>query len=493
MVSNNEEGVDMDVKCPQHDLLLATEETVLRIGDTIHSCVIGICPQCNIRYIDRQFFPLSSTFHTNGVTYQYLRRMTRTSKRAQREALCTAEIQRRKSELSEEKRSARELAIIETKSRILSGVYKVYRAKEVQFVKKIPVLCPKDGDELLEVKNTIFHIHGMDVKALAHCCIRCGTAYLLEKRQSEFTKKVASKESPKSSPNSDTILPTPIMPAHLPYSVILSATIRKVDTKNSETITIVSSIEEQDSKRGIYWVGRSKAAAILYAIQTNFTNCRFEHKGINYEVISYKGSHNLAKYLRIISRFCDPAAPQTVHIFAHKNISRFQVEDYEAVTAMIPCADKAFPVATTVYYEKKTSRYFINEETYKSLRNRHGLPHLRLRSAADVVSFGTGFATLKPNSELNLLGYNVNATEGLTTAERRKKLQDIIDTGALKKVEVMNHIEWCIKSHKNIPNHENAVSKWREDLAFISKYKANAQRIVWIKNIQSRFSGSKPL
>ena len=113
-----------------------------------------------------------------------------------------------------------------------------------------------------------------------------------------------------------------------------------------------------------------------------------------------------------------------------------------------------------------------------------------MQAAADVVPFGDGFAALKPNSELNLLGYNVNATEALTTAERRKKLQDIIDTGALKKVEVMNHIEWCIKSHKNIPNHENAVSKWKEDLLFVQKYKANAQRIVWIKNIQSKYSSA---
>lgn len=100
---------------------------------------------------------------------------------------------------------------------------------------------------------------------------------------------------------------------------------------------------------------------------------------------------------------------------------------------------------------------------------------------------------MKPHSELNLLGYSVNSADGLTTEERQKKLADIIDSGVLRKVEVMNHIEWCINTHQNIPNHENAVSKWKEDLSFVRKYKANAQRIVWIKNIQSRFSEIMPL
>ena len=515
----------MDVKCPQHDHLLATQEIILRIGEKDFHCIIGLCPQCNVRYINRQFFKSCNTFHLDGTAYQYLKKlrksseqqseqptdaptpqriaspstsqqpkMTKAAKLAQKEAIRAAEIKQKKLRIEEEKRKTHEAAILQTKDRILSGEYKLYHAKSVRFVKKIPSTCPMDGDELLDIKNTCFNMHGRDIKTAAHCCIRCGTAYLLEKRKNQFLPK----RPPKISQNTILINENEVssLIAHSKIqtrdSAIVEAKIRRLGDTNIQTITVVTSPEDQSSKDGIYWIGRNMSAAVLFAIQID-PKCRFEYKGFDYEVVSYKGSRNLHKYLRIISRFCDPVVPRTIHIFAHKNILKFQSDDYEAVTAMIPCASKIFPVATTVYYEKKTSRYFINEDTYKSLRDSYGLPHLRLRAAADVVSFGSGFATLKPNSELNLLGYNVNAVEGLTTAERRKKLGNILDSGVLRKVEVMNHIEWCIKSHQNIPNHENAVSKWKEDLLFVQKYKADSQRIVWIKNIQSKFSERKPL
>lgn len=482
----------MDIKCPQHNLLLTTEKTTLRISGTEYSCVIGSCPQCATRYINRQLFSSCSTLNVDGISYQYLKKMHTAFPVSQKSV--DAEASARKQAEEQRVFKAREASILEAKERIITGVYKAYHTKEICYVKGIPTTCPKDGDDIFDVKKACIYIQGAEIKTAAHCCIRCGTAYILEKRKAKLMKKVAGEEPQIPVPDKEDETSTSNTTTHLlaPASTILEARIRKLGEKNTQTVMVVTSFEEQSSKEGIYWVGRSMPAAILYAIHTD-PKCRFEHKGVQYEVVSYKGSADLYKYLRIISRFCDPAAPRTIHVFAHKSISSFQNDDYEAVTAMIPCADRAFPVATTVYYEKKTSRYFMNEEQYKGLRDRYGLPHLRLRAAGEVVSFGDGFAELKPNSELNLLGYNVNASEGLTTDERRKKLGDIIDSGVLRKVEVMNHIEWCIKSHKNILNHENAVSKWREDLLFVQKYKMDAQRIVWIKNIQSQYTTSKPL
>lgn len=502
----------MDIKCPYHEHILVTQETVLPFDGKDVPCVIGICPQCEIYYINRLSPESRNIFHINGNKYQYLKQMQnafsdpnakskkvsvpskKECKFSKSKAANTnkneSHAPRLQGKANENTIETREAAILQTKGRILSGTYKSYHAKSVRFVKEIPSVCLIDGDELLDVKHTCFIMHGKDVKTAAHCCIRCGTAYLLEKREKEFLRKGIAKSSPEpfeikvdASPSKE-LIPT------IPSDAILLAEILKLGTKNTETVIIVPSSQKQNSKEGIYWVGRSKATAILYALQADPKH-HFKYEGDEYKITSYKELCDLPKYLGIISRFCKPEFPQTVHIFAHKHISKFHDDEYEDVTAMIPCTDRAFPIATTVYYEKKTSRYFMNEDTYKFLRDSYGLPHLRLLAAADVISLGKGFTTLKPNSELNLLGYNVNATEGLTTAERRKKLCDIFDSGVLRKSEVMNHIEWCIKSHKNIPNHENAVSKWKEDLQFVQKYKANAQRIVWIKKIQSKFSSAE--
>ena len=215
----------MDVKCPYHDHILTTQETVLYIEGKGYPCVIGLCPQCEIHYINRLSSKSRNIFHINGTKYQYLKRLhaafpvldaksehalfiptqkehgfsdSKTSNTHKEEIISkkkdrhAAERQQKKQTITSE---TREAAILQIKDRILSGAYKSYHAKSVRFVEKTPSNCPLDGDELLDIKNTCFNIQGRDVKAAAHCCIRCGTAYLLEKRKEDFQKSLLQKHS----------------------------------------------------------------------------------------------------------------------------------------------------------------------------------------------------------------------------------------------------------------------------------------------------------
>lgn len=351
----------MDIKCPQHGHLLTREDITLCLSGKEYHCVVGLCPQCNVRYINRQLFQ-SNIFRINGVRYQYLKKMHKAFPVSQMNA--GSEVLARKQGEEKKVHEAREASIAETKERITTGVYKSYHAKEVCFVKKIPAVCPQDGDEILNVKKTRILLHDTEFKTAAHCCIRCGTAYLLQGRKNQFQKKNASEGSENAVLSNEGEGNKSGMDSKIQTlaSAIVEAKIRKLGECGTETVIVVTSPEEQLSKEGLYWIGRNLSAAVLFAIQID-PRCQFEYKGAHYEVVSYKGSYDLHKYLRIIARFCDPAAPRTVHIFAHKSVPRFQGDDYEAVTAMIPCAGKVFPVATTVYYEKKTSRYFMNEDT----------------------------------------------------------------------------------------------------------------------------------
>ena len=95
---------------------------------------------------------------------------------------------------------------------------------------------------------------------------------------------------------------------------------------------------------------------------------------------------------------------------------------------------------------------------------------------------------MKPHSELNLLGYNVNVAEGLSIESRRKILRDAIDSGVLWKGEVINHLEWLIHMGANNPKMENSVGEWRSDLMYISEYRATEQRKIWVSKFKSRFS-----
>ena len=111
-------------------------------------------------------------------------------------------------------------------------------------------------------------------------------------------------------------------------------------------------------------------------------------------------------------------------------------------------------------------------------REKYGLPYLRLRTDARVSGSGR-YATFRQNSELYLLGYSVSTVDGLDANSRRKLLAKIIDSKILPKHDIINHLEWLISSRSGMNNMDNAVSEWKADLLFVSKYNMNEQRSIW--------------
>ena len=77
---------------------------------------------------------------------------------------------------------------------------------------------------------------------------------------------------------------------------------------------------------------------------------------------------------------------------------------------------------------------------------------------------------MNEESELYCYGYNVNQTENLTTDQRRKILTLLIDNNLMSKNKIMNHLSYLINSRRNMNNFRYAISKWKEDNEFISKY-----------------------
>lgn len=273
----------------------------------------------------------------------------------------------------------------------------------------------------------------------------------------------------------------------LPRSTILVALLSVIDYGDIGYVVVVANEHEQNSEAGIYWVGRTLPSMVLTAIGTESRRC-FQYKDVRYKVENYEAFQDTKKYLDIIARFCSPASPQTIYVFAQKNLEHFQCENYELVTAMVPCSNSPFPAPITVYYEKLTHRYFINESSYTLARQRYGLPYLRLGLSMEGIIHGS-FGSLKEHSELYLLGYSVSTLDGMDTEGRRKLLSEIIDSGVLPKQEIMIHLEWLINTRNGMTHMKNAVDEWKSDLVFISQYHVSSQREIWVNAFKSKYSG----
>lgn len=199
----------------------------------------------------------------------------------------------------------------------------------------------------------------------------------------------------------------------------------------------------------------------------------FSSKYGTIKIHNYKVWPGQEHHLDGFTKFSNPDKIQDITIMSQKNLDR-DSEEYEMVTALVYCANREEPVYIDVYYSKRQNKYFINEESYRQYRARYGLPYVHLM--VDEYDGDMDYGNLRKNSELNLYGYTVAKTAEMTTGERQRLLQQLIDNGLMSKHQIVNHLEWLIHRQSGRIRMEDACDCWREDLHFVNNYRLNAQR-----------------
>ena len=136
---------------------------------------------------------------------------------------------------------------------------------------------------------------------------------------------------------------------------------------------------------------------------------------------------------------------------------------------VIPDTTRALLVNEKKYIDLPTfkcltcGRTFIGEQSLKLFVCEYGLPLVSREYDSsyeiDYSSFGV--------SELYTYGYNVRQ-EGMSKEERRALLICLLETGKMKKFDIVRDIEKAIKLFENRPQDALAVHKWREDLNFVN-------------------------
>lgn len=76
-----------------------------------------------------------------------------------------------------------------------------------------------------------------------------------------------------------------------------------------------------------------------------------------------------------------------------------------------------------------------------------------------------GFAA---DSLLSRCGYSVKATEN--QADRQAVLRYILDSKKATKWEITEMITGFIRVRQNMPNMQGAITRWREDIAYVANY-----------------------
>lgn len=521
----------MAVVCPKHGIELAINHEELNLPQGPSSVVTGTCPKCRVKYVNRTLMAACEQFSVDGTTYAFLqplgkeypfdpeaeRRALEAARKkaeadriqAEREQQLTGSVfkkdgtqkeqatkgteQKKKKYKTSKSKKLTAYQALEHKIKIDPN-YK-FRPRYVAFCDEIPMSCPIDGKKLQKVN---IRLEGLNLSS-GYCCLYCSHLFLLnsnrnaieypkdEQRRAQSAGASARRNSSSAQSTQTSLLTLPSSLPNVPESTILTAHLYS-GTSSIGLMAIVSNTHEQNSAAGIYWIGRVLPSMVLAAAAQTPTH-QFHYKGHDYSAYIETEFQSSKKYLSIISRFLDSRSPQTIYVFVQKNIGIYDSSDeYELVTAMIPCSKSSFPVPVTVYYQKSTRMYFINEVTYTEIRSRYGLPYLKLRLASGDEGSGQ-FGFLRQHSELNLLGYSVGLEGGMDSPSRKKLLSDIIDSGLLSKQDVANHLEWLISTRAGNVNMDNAVEAWTDDLKYVSQYNVEKQRTIWVNFFASKYSG----
>lgn len=264
----------------------------------------------------------------------------------------------------------------------------------------------------------------------------------------------------------------------LPASALLRVAVTHGDKE--EVFTVVSDARDQKTDSGIYWMERELAIRILTAV--HMERDVFLHNNKEYKILRTCKTGNYDDIGEKLFYFLNADfGPKTV--FISKQINFINEDQYEPITALFYYAGGSYPAQMTVYYSETDGKYYIDEITYQNFRRRYGLPYVSLESVPGEHYANPAF--LADMSPLFLYGYNVR--EGETSLqERRSILARLMDYKLMEKIKIHNYLCSFINRNETNPGMENAVEKWKEDLAFVDEYHMVDQRTVWVSSFAAR-------
>lgn len=408
----------MEVCCPKHKVKLDIELKTIQVFSKTIPVAVGHCVKCNQLYVSQALMPDASSITIDKKTYEYLDALhheypyfpaqfipddsqlppistsgnsSKTSPQNNQSKKATVsdvnnpahtqvkDPKHTKIQETECKPSTQEADIPEVKGSTLQRRTKNFNAKKVEFVSVLPSHCPVDGDTLIAVEQVTYMLLDKAVVSSGSCCPRCRCAYFLDRQAeqpSQPDKMPSVKSKPQKRPSSTKKHKHSLKKHHekiqmrispfveFPKSTILTACL--LSDGSTGYVTIVSQANDKTDNDGVWWIGCEFAAIVMTTIDSGSKH--FSYEGKIYRIFSFAKKASYTTYSPPPKGFTDPDEPQTVFVLAHKNISRYSNSNFEMVTAKILCANRLAPVNASIYFDKVTKRYFINEEVYCNLR-----------------------------------------------------------------------------------------------------------------------------
>lgn len=466
------------ILCPKHKKELFIKRIKIDILNHTKEIVAAKCDQCDCMYTNYQLVGFSDSFEKDGIKYVFLQSlakeypMTEDNFNEDEKHTLHKETKRLKKKEKEDNKRKKNL---HKKDKHKENEY---IAKRIDVVLKLPKYC--HNQRTIVAGKLQFTYLGNKITTSGRFCKVCGTAYV----EKTFVPADTVKEELKNIEVLKESVWDFALELNKPECVKrerkvnseLTTVLLKGKYGQEYLVTVVAEEKHQDSAKNIFWSGRSISKKILNGIASREARILFNDEPCI--LVNYSDTFLLRQYLGITDGISDSGADEVIWIYRAKlPCADHQVE---SVTAYVPSMNDGQFYPINVTYCKKCNKYYINSVSFNQYSGKYGMPDIKL-AVSDSTGKFNDYSTWNEESILHFIGYNVSGTDNLSDTDRQKILSQAIESGMVRKADVISFIETLIRRSERQNRMKYALLKWKKDLQYVLEYQIKNQRKVYGK------------
>ncbi len=205
-------------------------------------------------------------------------------------------------------------------------------------------------------------------------------------------------------------------------------------------------------------------------------------KNNSFSLYHFMGAHHGEEFNKTNTKIHD-ITPK--HFLTRTNIGKLCVKDGHKLTdikariKVLSSPGKVNEVIIPAAHCERCDKYYILESHYQMVK-RQGVIICKVVEEKfwRRDNNGISYSNLNKESVLHIMGYNVSEVIGLTSIQRHRILEMIVDEHILSRMEICNHLDWLIERNSYRDNFKYAIEKWTDDREYIANYNTKDMKIV---------------
>lgn len=202
----------------------------------------------------------------------------------------------------------------------------------------------------------------------------------------------------------------------------------------------------------------------------------------SFSLYHFMGAHHGEEFNKTNTKIHD-ITPK--HFLTRTNIGKLCVKDGHKLTdikariKVLSSTGKVNEVIIPAAHCERCDKYYILESHYQMVK-RQGVIICKVVEEKfwRRDNNGISYSNLNKESVLHIMGYNVSEVIGLTSIQRHRILEMIVDEHILSRMEICNHLDWLIERNSYRDNFKYAIEKWTDDREYIANYNTKDMKIV---------------